>query len=105
MKVAKGSFVRMRRDISGWKGLLASPNDNPAKRAKLSPSELAAAQTKYEAGALDDALTLLATAESGALGDLERARVDLLRAQVAFASGRAANFIKAASTASAWGWQ
>ncbi|HEX4760074.1 MAG TPA: AAA family ATPase, partial [Thermoleophilaceae bacterium] len=49
---------------------------------------LAAAQTKYEAGALDDALTLLATAESGALGELERARVDLLRAQIAFTSRR-----------------
>ncbi|MDX6722005.1 MAG: hypothetical protein QOD73_409, partial [Solirubrobacteraceae bacterium] len=49
---------------------------------------LAAAQTKYEAGALDDALALLATAESGALGELERARVDLLRAQITFASRR-----------------
>jgi DNA-binding CsgD family transcriptional regulator len=57
----------------------------PARRARRA---LAAAQTKYEAGALDAALTLLATAESGALGDLERARVGLLRAQIAFASRR-----------------
>lgn len=34
------------QDLTGWKGLPASPNDNPAKRAKLSPSELAAAQEK-----------------------------------------------------------
>ena len=63
----------------------AALTPEPASRAQRA---LAAAQTKYEAGALDDALTLLATAESGALGDLERARVDLLRAQIAFASRR-----------------
>jgi DNA-binding CsgD family transcriptional regulator len=49
---------------------------------------LAAAQTKYEAGALDDALALLSTAEAGPLEDLHRARVHLLRAQVAFAARR-----------------
>ncbi|MBI3850859.1 MAG: DUF1080 domain-containing protein [Verrucomicrobia bacterium] len=32
------------KDLSGWKGLLAPPNDNPIKRAKLSPAESAAAQ-------------------------------------------------------------
>jgi DNA-binding CsgD family transcriptional regulator len=49
---------------------------------------LAAAQAKYESGAIEDALTLLATTEAGALGDLELARVDLLRAEIAFASRR-----------------
>ena len=49
---------------------------------------LAAAQTKYEAGALDDALALLATAESGGVDDLQRARLNLLRAQIAFAAQR-----------------
>ena len=49
---------------------------------------MAAAQTKYEAGALDDALALVATAEAGAVDDLRRARVHLLRAQIAFASRR-----------------
>jgi DNA-binding CsgD family transcriptional regulator len=49
---------------------------------------LAAAQAKYQSGAIEDALTLLATAEAGALGDLERARADLLRAEIAFASRR-----------------
>jgi DNA-binding CsgD family transcriptional regulator len=57
----------------------------PAHRAQRA---LAAARTKYEAGAFDDALTLLATAEPGLPGDLERARVHLLRAQIAFASRR-----------------
>ena len=60
------------------------------RRARRAAREraLAAAQTKYEAGALDDALALLATAETGALDDLQRARVHLLRAQIAFASRR-----------------
>jgi DNA-binding CsgD family transcriptional regulator len=47
---------------------------------------LAAAQAKYGAGAFDDALVLLATAEAGALGDLDGADVHRLRAQIAFAS-------------------
>jgi DNA-binding CsgD family transcriptional regulator len=59
---------------------LTSQRSHRAQRA------LAAAQTKYEAGALDDALALLATAETGAVDDLQRARVQLLRAQIAFAS-------------------
>jgi DNA-binding CsgD family transcriptional regulator len=49
---------------------------------------LAAAQTTYEAGALDGALALLATAETGGVDDYQRARVDLLRAQIAFAAQR-----------------
>jgi hypothetical protein len=57
----------------------------PVRRAQRA---LAAAQTKYEAGALEDAVALLATAETGPLDDLERARVHLLRAQVAFAARR-----------------
>ncbi|WP_308214356.1 helix-turn-helix transcriptional regulator [Solirubrobacter ginsenosidimutans] len=57
----------------------------PSRRAQRA---LAAAQTKFEAGALDDALALLGTAEAGAVDDAQRARVDLLRAQIAFASKR-----------------
>jgi DNA-binding CsgD family transcriptional regulator len=47
---------------------------------------LAAAQAKLQAGALDRGLALLAEAEAGALDELGRARVDLLRAQAAFAA-------------------
>jgi len=57
----------------------------PARSAQRA---LAAAQTSYQAGALDEALALLATAETGAAGDLQPARVQLLRAQIAFASRR-----------------
>jgi DNA-binding CsgD family transcriptional regulator/tetratricopeptide (TPR) repeat protein len=56
---------------------------DPARRAQRA---LAAAQAKYRAGALDAALGLLAMAEAGPLDELQRARADLLRAQVAFAS-------------------
>jgi DNA-binding CsgD family transcriptional regulator len=63
----------------------AALTPEPSLRAERA---LAAAQTKYEAGALDDALALLAIAEADAVNDGRRARVDLLRAQIAFASRR-----------------
>ena len=59
----------------------AALTPEPSRRAQRA---LAAAQTKFQAGALDDALDLLATAETGVLSDLELARVDLLRAQITF---------------------
>jgi DNA-binding NarL/FixJ family response regulator len=49
---------------------------------------LAAAQAKHQAGAPGAALALLATAQAGPLDELQRARVDLLRAQIAYASSR-----------------
>jgi DNA-binding CsgD family transcriptional regulator len=57
----------------------------PARRAERA---LAAAQAKYQAGAFDAALGLLATAEAGPLDEFRRARADLLRGQIAFASSR-----------------
>jgi hypothetical protein len=35
-------------DLSGWKGLLAAPNDNPIKRAKLSKEKLDEEQAKAD---------------------------------------------------------
>src|SRR4051794_11310055 len=56
----------------------AALTPDPIRRAERA---LAAAQTKYEAGALDEALALLSTVDAaGAHG----ARVNLLRAQIAF---------------------
>jgi DNA-binding CsgD family transcriptional regulator len=63
----------------------AALTPDPVRRAQRA---LAAAQTKFEAGALDDALALLGTAETGGVDDLQRARADLLRAQIAFAAQR-----------------
>jgi DNA-binding CsgD family transcriptional regulator len=63
----------------------AALTPEPALRA---PRALAAAESKYGAGALDEALALLTAAEAGTLDDLSRARGHLLRAQIAFASHR-----------------
>jgi DNA-binding CsgD family transcriptional regulator/tetratricopeptide (TPR) repeat protein len=58
---------------------------DPGRRVQRA---LDAAQAKLQAGAFDQALVLLATAEAGPLDELQRARIDLLRAQIAFASSR-----------------
>jgi DNA-binding CsgD family transcriptional regulator len=57
---------------------------DPPRRAERA---LAAAQAKYQAGAFDGALGLLAAAEAGPLDEFAGARADLLRGQIAFASG------------------
>jgi len=57
----------------------------PRRRAERA---LAAARAKYQAGAFDEALALLATAEVAPLDEFQRAQADLLRGQVAFASSR-----------------
>src|SRR4051794_1314287 len=49
---------------------------------------LAAAQASLQSGAFDTALGLLATAEAGGLDASQSARIDLLRAQLAFATSR-----------------
>jgi DNA-binding CsgD family transcriptional regulator len=54
---------------------------DPAKRTARA---LAAAEAKVQVGALDAGLDLLAVSEAGPLGELERARADLVRAQVAY---------------------
>src|SRR4051812_464361 len=61
----------------------SSLTPDPARRGRRA---LAAAQTKFRAGALDDAVGLLETAEADELDDLERAHGDLLRARIAFVS-------------------
>ncbi len=49
---------------------------------------LAAAQAKLQVGALDDALRLVATAESGVLSEREQATAVLLRGQISFLATR-----------------
>jgi DNA-binding CsgD family transcriptional regulator len=50
--------------------------------------ELAAAENALNAGQLSDVVQLLAVLEGRPLGELQRARCELLRAQIAFASNR-----------------
>jgi DNA-binding CsgD family transcriptional regulator len=56
---------------------------DPAQRTDRA---LAAAQANLHAGTFEVALGLLPAAEAGALDEFQRARVDLLRGQIAFAS-------------------
>jgi DNA-binding CsgD family transcriptional regulator len=58
---------------------------DPQRRARRA---LAAAQAKHHAGASDAALRLLAMARAGPLDELERARAQLLHAQITFARTR-----------------
>jgi len=59
-------------------------SQDPARRGERA---LAAAQASLDAGAFHAALGLLITAEEGLLGEFQRARIDLLRAHIAFAAG------------------
>jgi DNA-binding CsgD family transcriptional regulator len=59
---------------------------DPARRTERA---VAAAQASHQAGAFDAALGLLATADSGRLDEFQRARVDLVRAHITFASSLA----------------
>lgn len=58
---------------------------SPGRRAQRA---LAAAQAKLQIGALDSAMVLLGIAEEGPLNELQHARIDVLRAERAFASSR-----------------
>jgi DNA-binding CsgD family transcriptional regulator len=58
---------------------------DPRRRAQRA---LVAAQGKHQAGAPDAALRLLAVAQAGPLDELERARAQLLHAQITFATTR-----------------
>jgi DNA-binding CsgD family transcriptional regulator len=57
-------------------------------RARRGGRALAAARVSVQAGAFSTARGLLAVAEAGSLGPLQRAQIDLLQAQLAFVSGR-----------------
>jgi len=56
--------------------------------AERSRRALAAAQAKFDAGGADEALELLATAELAPLDELQRARLERLRAEIVFARTR-----------------
>jgi DNA-binding CsgD family transcriptional regulator len=58
---------------------------DPARRAARA---LAAAQAKQQAGALDEALTLVANAQAGPLDEFQQTQVDVLRARISFAADR-----------------
>ena len=61
---------------------------DPSQRAERA---LAAADASLQAGAFDTSRQLVATAEDGALDEFQRARVELVRARVAFATDPGSN--------------
>jgi DNA-binding CsgD family transcriptional regulator len=65
---------------------------DPARRAQRS---LEAAEAKATAGAFEDAAVLLAAASGGPIGEAERARIDLLRAQIAYTANNPAESLPA----------
>jgi DNA-binding CsgD family transcriptional regulator len=78
---ARGGFAA----VAAFLERAAALTPEPKHRAQR---QLAAAGAKRDAGALDDALGLLAGLEVGALDELSRARVDLLRGQIALEQRR-----------------
>jgi DNA-binding CsgD family transcriptional regulator len=76
---ARGGFAAAAAFLD-WSATLTP---EPVRRAQRM---LVAAQTKIRAAALDDALALLAATDLDALDELDRARVELLRAQIGFVS-------------------
>jgi DNA-binding CsgD family transcriptional regulator len=78
---ARGGFAAAAAFLARATALTPDPSGR-ARRA------VAAAQAKYEAGAFDAALRLVAIAESGPLNELQRAQTELLRGQIAFSLGR-----------------
>ena len=97
--MARGRPVGHRR-AAAWRLALPSwsgPQDSTLAQPRRAQRALAAAQAKHRAGAPHAALALLASAEAGPLDELESARADLLRAQVAFAVNRGRDAPRAAA--------
>ena len=80
--------ARARGGIAASAAFLQRAAELTWDRARRTDRALAAAQACLLCGAFDVALRLLSTAEAGPLEELQRAQVDLLHAQLAFASRR-----------------
>jgi DNA-binding CsgD family transcriptional regulator len=78
---ARGGFAAAAAFLERSAALTVEPSRRAARA-------LAAAQAKQQAGALDAALALVSMAEAGALDEFQKAQVDVLRAQISFASNR-----------------
>jgi DNA-binding NarL/FixJ family response regulator len=78
---ARGGFAAAAAFLERAAALTRDPGHRPQRL-------LAAAQAKFQAGALDAARKLLAAPEIGRLDELQRAQADRLHAQIAFALGQ-----------------
>jgi RNA polymerase sigma factor (sigma-70 family) len=83
--------ARARGGFAASAAFLERATELTPEESTRSRRALAAAQAKVQAGALDDALRLVATAEAGVLGELEQARAGLLRGQISFLATRSSD--------------
>jgi DNA-binding CsgD family transcriptional regulator len=79
--------AQLRGGLAATAAFLERATALTAEPARRAGRALAAADASLQAGAFDAALELLVSAELGSLDDRQRARVDLLRAHIAFAAG------------------
>jgi DNA-binding CsgD family transcriptional regulator len=80
--------ARARGGVAAAAAFLAQAAELTPEPAVRGRRALAAAQAKFDAAAADLALELLATAELAPLDELQRARLERLRAEIAFARTR-----------------
>ena len=78
--------AQARGGLAAAAAVLQRAHARKRERARRTDRALGAAQASLQAGAFDAALRLLATAEAGSLDELQNARAELLRGQIAFAS-------------------
>ena len=84
---ASASRAQARGGLAAAAAFLERAVRLTADPALLADRTLAAAQASMQAGAFDKALGLLVMAEAEPLNQLQGARVDLLRGQIAFSTG------------------
>jgi DNA-binding CsgD family transcriptional regulator len=80
--------ARARGGLAAAAAFLERATELTSEPAACGARALAAAEAKHHAGAPEAASRLLSIAEAGPLDELQRAQVDLLRAQIAFAVNR-----------------
>jgi len=80
--------AQARGGLAAAAAFLELASDLSLDPARRSARALAAAEAKQQAGALDEALSLVASAEAGLLDEVQRAQADVLRARISLAADR-----------------
>ncbi|WP_206751966.1 AAA family ATPase [Kribbella sp. VKM Ac-2568] len=80
--------ARARGGLAAAAAFLERATQLTPGRARQAHRALAAARAKLQIGAVESTLAMLSVAEEGPLDDLQRAHIELLRAEAAFASNR-----------------
>jgi DNA-binding CsgD family transcriptional regulator/tetratricopeptide (TPR) repeat protein len=82
------SRAESRGGVAAAAAFMARAVELSSDKAHRNARAIAAARAYHQAGRTDDALRLVAIAEAGGPGERGRARIDLLRAQIAFTANR-----------------